>query len=209
MRVHVADIHSSISGGPCYYESDYDGSVFHTFRNKNSETYCTCGLFQFHQLQQSTVNIDEVRDQIEKLKVDTFRPVDEFTSEEQATFSKLLEKFARMVYQNSLKHGFYEEIEEIRTHVPEHLKEYFQTLVDGQKIALQHSELSEELESVRHNRYERDKHCPEFFNTEIEYCDLLIRVLDSMVYNNLRIAEPLFAKHNFNVKREYKHGKKF
>lgn len=80
---------------------------------------------------------------------------------------------------------------------------------DGEAIALMHSELSEALESMRNGNPESKK-IPGFTNTEEELADTIIRIMDYAGGNNLRVAEALIAKVNYNRGRSYKHGgKKF
>jgi NTP pyrophosphatase (non-canonical NTP hydrolase) len=79
---------------------------------------------------------------------------------------------------------------------------------NGEKIALMHSELSEALESMRKDNPPDDK-IPAFSGVEAELADCVIRIMDFAHHNNLRLAEAIVAKHNYNVKRPYKHGKKF
>ena len=78
---------------------------------------------------------------------------------------------------------------------------------DGEKIALMHSELSEALEALRH-RNPSDSHIPAFTALEAELADVMIRVMDYGVYRNLRLAEAIQAKREYNATRLFKHGGK-
>jgi len=76
----------------------------------------------------------------------------------------------------------------------------------GEKIALMHSELSEMFEAVRkHNG--PSEHIPEFTAEEEELADLFIRGIDYAGAFNLRLAQAIVAKMDFNLSRPYKHGK--
>jgi hypothetical protein len=77
---------------------------------------------------------------------------------------------------------------------------------NGEKIALMHSELSEALEADRDGNPPDDK-IPEFSGLEAELADVLIRIMDFGVKHNLRIAEAVVAKLDFNDTRPYKHGR--
>jgi NTP pyrophosphatase (non-canonical NTP hydrolase) len=80
---------------------------------------------------------------------------------------------------------------------------------DGELIALMHSELSEALEALR-NRTNCDDHIPEFTGVEAEMADCVIRILDFSAARDLRLAEAIIAKMEYNSNRPYKHGgKKF
>lgn len=85
-------------------------------------------------------------------------------------------------------------------------------LFNNERIALEHSELSERLESLRvkvEKGFLVDQHCPEFSSVEIECADLVIRCLDFCGRRNLRIGEALITKMKYNKNREFKHEKNF
>lgn len=149
------------------------------------------------------------------------------------TISAAFDALQREAYENSAAHGFWdfktdaEVVAEFAASTPE-------TPVDpdarydrllslvararattpptlSEKIALQHSELSEVLEADRH----RDKNgaapasvkTPEFTQIEEEYADLLIRVFDTASKYELRLADAVLAKMAYNRTRPHKHGK--
>jgi NTP pyrophosphatase (non-canonical NTP hydrolase) len=78
---------------------------------------------------------------------------------------------------------------------------------DGEMIALMHSELSEALEAIRHGN-PPDDHCPEFNGAVVEMADVIIRIMDTCQARGWPLAEAILAKHEYNVKRPYKHGGK-
>lgn len=77
------------------------------------------------------------------------------------------------------------------------------------KIALMHSELSEALEALRIGNPPSEK-IPEFSQLEEELADVILRIMHVAEGLDLRLAEAIVAKDEFNMKREFKHGgKKF
>lgn len=78
---------------------------------------------------------------------------------------------------------------------------------DGEKIVLMHSELSEAIEGLR--KPHADEHCPKFGNAEIELADCVIRIMDFCEKKGYNLGEAISAKMQYNLTREYKHGKKF
>ena len=81
---------------------------------------------------------------------------------------------------------------------------------DGESIALMHSELSEALEAIRTNGYQRrSAHVPEISAVAEEYADLIIRVLGACAKHGIDIGTAIELKMAFNEGRPYRHGKKF
>ncbi len=87
-------------------------------------------------------------------------------------------------------------------------KGFWESSNAGEKIALMHSELSELLEALRHDD-PPDQHCPEFFSSEIELADLIIRAFDFAGRWEMRLGEAIIAKMKYNESRPHKHGKQF
>jgi len=79
---------------------------------------------------------------------------------------------------------------------------------EAELIALEHSELSEALEGMRHGN-PPSEHIPDFSAVEEELADVVIRIADHSHAMGYRLGEAIVAKMEFNSGRPYKHGKMF
>ena len=70
----------------------------------------------------------------------------------------------------------------------------------GEVVALMHSELSEALEADRKSL--KDSHLPHRDGREVEFADLIIRVLDTAEALHLDIAAAFIEKNRYNQYRE-------
>ena len=107
-----------------------------------------------------------------------------------ATFNFL----AKQVYQNAVNKGFWEHD--------------FGEVTDAQRIALIHAEISEALESIRKNHPKSEK-ISEFTETEEEFADCIIRIMELAGKRGYKVSEAVVAKMKYNLNRPYKHEKKF
>lgn len=88
----------------------------------------------------------------------------------------------------------------------------------GEMVALIHAEASEMLEAIRDNAgackirengQGESAKLPGFSTVEEEAADIVIRLMDFAGGKGLRVGEAIFAKLQYNLTREYKHGKAF
>ena len=78
---------------------------------------------------------------------------------------------------------------------------------EGEILALIHSEISEALEGLREGN-PKSKKLPFFTTVEEELADAMIRIADYAKMYDLRVAEAMVAKVEYNTGRPFKHGGK-
>ena len=125
-----------------------------------------------------------------------------------------IQRWIDEVYQNAIDHGFYTDWTNISKCVrdnedQESIKD-IGAVVDmfvAQKISLIHSELSEALEAWRKRKKSDFVNGRDSF--ELEIADTIIRIFDLCGFLEIDIEKRMIWKHNYNKKREYKHGKAF
>ncbi|BCV03197.1 MAG: hypothetical protein CM15mV62_710 [uncultured marine virus] len=79
---------------------------------------------------------------------------------------------------------------------------------DGEAMALMHSEISEALEAMR-NGNPSSSQIIEFNSVEEELADVVIRIMDYAFGKDLDVAGAILAKIEYNMDRDYMHGKAF
>lgn len=73
-------------------------------------------------------------------------------------------------------------------------------------LCLIHREVSEVTEALRVGN-PKDEKCPEFSNAEVEFADVVIRIMDLANRLNFDVAGAIVSKMEFNKTRPHKHGK--
>lgn len=126
---------------------------------------------------------------------------------ERESFIMSFKRIQHACWRTAVEKGWYDKDRRLNAvEMADDLREYIQHLKNGTRVALMHSELSEGLEGERKTLM--DDKIPEFKMIEAELADTIIRAMDFAEENNLRLAEAIIAKANFNKTREYRHGNK-
>ena len=106
--------------------------------------------------------------------------------------NKTINEWVTAIHENAKSHGWWDEPRAF-----------------GEVVALCHSELSEALEADRAGEptawHKNGK--PE--GTAVELMDCVIRIFDWFGHMNINAEEILADKHEYNISRPYKHGKKY
>lgn len=111
--------------------------------------------------------------------------------------TKSLSEWQKLAHELAVKNGFYE---------------HFNPTPDciASKICLIHSELSEALEEVRLGpqdpMYTKPNGKP--IGLGIELADVFLRLVDLCEALNIDLEQMVETKHEYNLTRPYKHGKK-
>ena len=115
-------------------------------------------------------------------------------------FTAEFNRMQKEAYEISAQHGFNDAWYNAETN--ERRNE-----INGLKIALVHSELSEALDAIRIG-YPPDNHIPKFSGAEAELADTVIRIMNLAEQNGYRLAKAIVAKNAYNADRPFLHGGK-
>lgn len=126
---------------------------------------------------------------------------------------KFIESFnelAKISHNDMVKKGWWEQRNQLQRAayaVSDELGKFADAVIQGNNIALMHTELSEGVEGIRHGNPPDDK-IPEFSSVESEFADTIIRIFDEAGKRKLRVAEAIIAKVKMNRTRSIRHGGK-
>ena len=109
-------------------------------------------------------------------------------------FCESINSFAEVVHQNNVDHGLWEDGYEKKN--------------KSEMLMLMVTELAEACEALRHGNPPDDK-VPEYAGDAVELADCVIIILDYCAAFGIDIGGAIKAKHEYNIKRPYKHGKQF
>jgi len=118
----------------------------------------------------------------------------EYTELSPDLISAFIESFtavSQIVHANAVNKGFWDEDRNF-----------------GEMMALVHSEVSEALEAHRNGDGYDDK-LPEMRGVTVELADVIIRIMDTAAADNMKLAEAILKKTQFNQGRERLHGKHY
>jgi len=100
---------------------------------------------------------------------------------------------------SSVEAGWWDELGEVKEHLPQDLQRKVEVWFLASKIALIHSEVSEMLEGLRKNCM--DDHLPLRRMEEVEGADVLIRLFDYMGRRRMDVAGATYEKMEYNSHR--------
>lgn len=110
-------------------------------------------------------------------------------------FREQLDSLTRSIHENAKDKGWWEDFNDKD---PRH---------HASILDLVHSEVSEATEAMRLHNPPSEK-IPGFTSVEEELADAMIRILDYAGKEGLCLAEAMVAKHEYNLRREHRHGGK-
>lgn len=144
---------------------------------------------------------------------DASKTIDRFTADEFeracADFVESFNYLAAIHHELMMQKGFWDSENKILEFIgdrPE-LRQMVITAFDGQKLALQTTEVSETVEALRHGNGPDDK-IPEFSGAEAEQADVVLRMFDQAHRRGWNVAAAIVAKLKMNATREKMHGGK-
>jgi NTP pyrophosphatase (non-canonical NTP hydrolase) len=111
------------------------------------------------------------------------------------SFIRIGEAIARQIHSTAEEHGFH------RVGNPPRMRSELEA------VALMHSELGELTEALRSPAMPFSDHIPDFYASEEELADVIIRILEYSVQHGCRTLEAVQAKVEYNKGRPYRHGK--
>lgn len=100
---------------------------------------------------------------------------------------------------SSVAAGWWAQLEEVKSHLPEHLHAVVEQWYCATKIALIHSEVSEMMEGLRKGL--KDDHLPYRDMEEVEASDILIRLFDYAGFREMDLAGSTYEKGEYNQGR--------
>jgi len=127
----------------------------------------------------------------------------------------VLNKMRNHYHDTSVEAGWWSQLEEIQSYLPEELRPTVEMWYLATKLCLVHSEVSEMMEGLRKGL--SDDHLPHRSMEEVESADLLIRIFDYAGFRKLDLDGATYEKGEYNLnrpdhkiaEREGEGGKKF